>query len=295
MPQLDDREILFLHILGCDVRIECRDPDAVDLLIANYGQMQVDQSLSADLEYTVSRHRKKSGFRIARRDGEPLAARDDGDFLFLFEKDLTIELQKLRRDLYFVHAAALAFSGRAFLLVAASGNGKSTTTWALLHHGFRYLSDELGPLNLEHLEVQPYPHALCLKKEPPWPYSLPDETLRTASTLHIPTARLPNVAISKPLPLTALFFLEYRPGLNSPGVYQLSKAEAAARFFTHALNPLAHAEDGLAGAAAVAQNVPSFCLDSGDLSLTCGLIKKTLEKATEMGVYPFPAADPSAL
>jgi hypothetical protein len=295
MPNLDYHEILFLHILGCDVRIECRDADAVDLLIANYGQMQVDQSARADLDYTVSRCRKKSGLRIARRDGEPLVAADDCDFLFLFEKDLTIELQKLRRDLYFVHAAALGYSGRAFLLVAASGNGKSTTTWALLHHGFGYLSDELGPLNLDHLEVQPYPHALCLKKEPPWPYSLPDETLRTASTLHIPTVRLPNATISKPLPLTALFFLEYRPGLNSPGVHQLSKAEAAARFFTHALNPLAHAQDGLAGAAAVAQNIPSFCLDSGDLSLTCGLIKKTLEKAAEDGRSSVSAADHSAL
>jgi hypothetical protein len=295
MPNLDYHEILFLHILGCDVRIECRDADAVDLLIANYGQMQVDQSASADLDYTVSRCRKRSGFRIARRDGEPLVAADDGDFLFLFEKDLTIELQKLRRDLYFVHAAALALSNRALLLVGPSGKGKSTTAWALLHHGFRYLSDELGPLNLDHLEVQPYPHALCLKKEPPWPYALPGETLRTASTLHIPTVRLPNAAISKPLPLTALFFLEYRPGLNSPGVRQLSKGEAAARFFTHALNPLAHAQDGLAGAAAVAQNVPSFCLDSGDLSLTCGLIKKTLEKAAEMGVHPSLAADRSGL
>ena len=292
---MDQPETLFLHIVGCDVRIHCGDPQAVKLLIANYGQMRVDSSAAAHLEYTISRYRNGLGFRIARRGGEPLVALDDGELLFLFEKELTIELQKLRRDLYFVHAAVLGFSGRAFLLVAASGKGKSTTTWALLHHGFHYLSDELGPLNLDNLEVQPYPHAICLKKEPPWPYCLPEKTVRTASTLHIPTPNLPNTAVTKPLPLMAVFFLEHSPRSNSPRVHHLSKAEAAARLFAQALNPLAHAEDGLAGAAAIARKVPSFCLDSGELSLTCELIMKTLERTQETAIEPPPAADRSAL
>jgi hypothetical protein len=204
-------------------------------------------------------------------------ATNDGDFLFLFEKDLTIELQKLRRELYFIHAAALEFSGKAFLLVAASGRGKSTTTWALLHHGFGYLSDELAPLCLDTLEVQPYPRAISLKTDPPWPYTLPVEVLRTSSTLHIPTRQLPAAAVSKPMPVAAIFFLEYSPGPNRPNVRHLSKAEAAARLFVHALNPLAHAQDGLPGAASVAERVSSFSLDAGDLARTCALIANTLE------------------
>jgi hypothetical protein len=279
MLSIDRHKVLFLNTLGCGVRVECRDPEALELLVGNYGRMRVYKPDSPSLEYTVSRCRNRSGFRIARRGREPLMAADDGEFLFLFEKDLTIELQKLRRDLYFVHAAALGVSGRAFLLVAASGKGKSMTTWALLHHGFRYLSDELGPLALDSLEVQPYPHAICLKDNPPWPYSLPDQILRTSSTVHIPTLQLPNAAVFNPMPLAAIFFLEYCPRLNSSGVRRLSKAEAAARLFVHALNPLAHREDGLAGAVTVAQNVVSFCLDSGELSLTCDLITRTLESA----------------
>ncbi|MGE5305797.1 MAG: hypothetical protein ACM3TN_20995 [Alphaproteobacteria bacterium] len=204
-------------------------------------------------------------------------AADDGEFLFLFEKDLTIELQKLRRDLYFVHAAALGVSDRAFMLVAASGKGKSTTTWALLHHGFRYFSDELGPLNLDTMEVQPYPHAICLKHNPPSPYCLPYQALRTSSTMHIPIPHLPTGAISKARPVTAIFFLEYCPGRNAPSLRHLRSAESTARLFANALNPLAHPEDGLAGAVAIAENVACFCLASGELSLTCELIARTLE------------------
>jgi hypothetical protein len=105
--------------------------------------------------------------------GSELHAANDGEFLFLLEKDLTIELQKLRRELYFIHAAALTIDGKACLLLAPSGHGKSTTCWGLLHHGFGYLSDELAPLDLGTLEIQPYAHALCLKDEPPACYPLP--------------------------------------------------------------------------------------------------------------------------
>jgi len=45
---------------------------------------------------------------------------------------LTIELQKLRSDLYFLHAAVLGFKGKACLLVAPSGGGKSLTTWGVI-------------------------------------------------------------------------------------------------------------------------------------------------------------------
>jgi len=278
------RNQIFLEILGCRVRLECRDPKTHDLIIGNYGGMQGRNFGPSHLDYVVETCRKDPGFRIACRGSEPQMAADDGELLFILEKDITIELQKLRRDLYFVHAAALADSDRAFLLVGASGKGKSTTTWALLNHGFDYLSDELAPLDLDRLEVQPYPHAICLKKDPPCPYSLPDKALRTSSTLHIPTRQLPNSTCGEPLPLKAIFFIEYCADCHSPAIRLLSQAETAARLFAQALNPLAHVEDGLAGVVAIARRVPSFHLDSGDLRLTCALIKETLERMGEENV-----------
>jgi hypothetical protein len=49
---------------------------------------------------------------------------DPGEFLFCFEKDLTITLQRRQRDrFYVVHSAVLAAAGKAFMLVGPLGVG----------------------------------------------------------------------------------------------------------------------------------------------------------------------------
>jgi hypothetical protein len=271
---------LVFRIIGCVVAIECRDQAAAELIRANYAAMQIYRCANPDLSYEVRRRGNGSQFRLTRQGGERIIAADEGELLFVLEKGLTIELQKIRRELYFIHAAALSFAGQGFLIAAPSGSGKSTTAWALLHHGFDYLSDELAPVDLGSLRLQPYPHALCLKKEPPPPYSLPAQSVRTCSTLHVPVAHLPSLTVAKPVLLRAIFFLEHCPELKIPTVGTITKAEAAARLFVNALNPLAHAQDGLAGAAVIAQKVPSFHLKSAALGLTCQLVKNILDKTT---------------
>lgn len=274
----------FLHTLWfsiCDrhVQVRCEDATLWSLLVTNYRHLQPSHAnrTPADLHYTVGRHNTASSFFITRAGEDQLVASDEDEFLFLFEKEMTIALQKLRHDLYFIHAAVLAFAGKAVMLVAPSGSGKSTTTWALLHHGFHYLSDELGPVDLKTLTVFPYPRALCLKAAPPSAYPLPPSTLYTTSTLHIPTDVLPGLVYRDPLPLTAIFFLRYHPQAAEPTIRPLSKAKATAHLWANALNPLAHPEDGFGGALTLATRSACFALFTAALPVTCALITATLE------------------
>lgn len=241
---------------------------------------------SAHLSYSVGRDQQKGNFVIAKDGQEPISAADAGEFLFLLDKDLTIALQLIRPDLYFVHAASLEFQGKVVLLAGQPGSGKSTTTWALLHEGFRYLSDELSPIDLKTLEVHPFPRALCLKSTPPAPYSLPAGTIRTPSTLHVPVGELPGGAASHPLPLTTVFFLNYQPQRHQPAVRPVSPVSpgtAAARLFSNTLNALAHSGDGLDGAIQIACGSSCFELDSGDLSATCALIRDVVGESNKVG------------
>jgi hypothetical protein len=273
---------LTLRVFDRAVRISCRSALEFDLLVDVYGALRCPDFATVALEYTVGRDEANGSFSILRHGSTSLIARDDGEFIFLLEKDLTIELQYQRPDLYFLHAAALELDGRIVILAAPSGSGKSTTTWGLLHHGFRYLSDELAPIDLGANSVCAYPHALCLKREPPRGYPLPAAVRATRRTLHVPTASLPaETIVGSAGPLTTIVFLEYRPTEGKPaGMIPISKAEAAARLFALALNPLAHAEDGIAAAAAIAGGAECYRLRTVELGTTCTLLTSALASLT---------------
>lgn len=268
-------KILSLRVLDVGIRVRCADPYSYGLLLKGYSAFVSGSIPDPALEYTVH-PLEPSGFDLLFAGELAQTAEDEYDLLYYFEKHMTMEVQKLRQDLLFMHAAALEYDGRVLLLVAPSGSGKSTTTWALINSGFRYLSDELAPIHTETLRVHPYPHALCLKAEPPEPFGLPGETLRTSYTLHVPVESFPGDCGREPAPLAAIFFLRYDPEIGEPQVRPISKGEAGARIYSNALNLLAHARYGLDAAVKVAGH--SLCLEliTSDLRKTCDLIKSTL-------------------
>jgi hypothetical protein len=251
------------------------DREAESLLNSNYGWFK-QPIADAQISYRIIRAEASEGFLLSRKGACTQLARDDGAFLYMLEKDITIETQKLRPDLYFVHAAVLEVDGHAVVLVGPSGYGKSTMTWGLLHHGFNYLSDELAPVDLTMMRVHPFPHALCLKAIPPDRYPLPERTIYTRYTVHVPTECLPCDPKIEMMPLQAIFFVRFINDISEPVLRPLGKADAAVRLFTNTLNPLAHPAHGLDGAIDIVLGVQCFELLSSDLQLTCELIKSTL-------------------
>lgn len=261
-------------ILDRQIRVRCDHELFRSLLLANYAAFQ-EPGDCADLEYSVRRY-PSGGFSIAK--GNEILHEQASDealrylVVYLLEKLITIDLQKLRTDLYFLHSSALERRGRVTLIIAESGTGKSTTAWALLQHGYHYLSDELAPIDPASFDVHPYPHALCLKTPPPDPYPVPENAVRTERTIHIPVAALPSAAVTQPTPLRALLFLQRDAQVSAPTVAPVSPAEAGARLYANTLNALAHPGSGLDVAIRIAGAVPAFVVNAGDLHATCELI-----------------------
>lgn len=269
-------KLLQLSVFDRTIGLQCEGAGVPELLLAAYGCLATPPGGTLDISYSLGQANAGAGFFVAKAGQERLLAQDVAEFLFLFEKDLTIELQLRRRDLFFIHAAAVEYGGKAAIIAAPSGTGKSTTTWGLLHEGFRYLSDELAPVDLERMAVYPYPHALCLKSDPPSPYTLPAATLRTTETLHIPVKFLPAEAVMKPTPLAALFFLNRDASGKGCRVREISMGKAAARLLANALNPLAHHGDGLDAAIYIAQQAHCYELQVSDLTQVSSVIRKAL-------------------
>ena len=266
---------LGLRIVGQAVEVVCDDRVAASTLRENYEALSSSEPERADLRYRVRAEARTSGFLLRRHDGGTVLAADLGDLVFQLEKAIIVAIEERRPDLLFLHAAALERDRAVWLFVGPSGAGKSTTAWGLLHHGFSYLSDELAPVDLCTLEVSPYPHALCLKRQPPAPYLLPAGSLGLGRTIHVPVRSLPSVSRLDPFALQAVFFLSEDTRGAKPVLRRVSTAEGAARLYVCTLNALAHEARGLDAVLHVASRVRCFVLQAGDLESTCELMAGT--------------------
>ena len=281
MPRKDlprSTHALSLLVLGRTVRIDCPHPGLRGHIDDNFGAMAAPMRDTApDLDYRIEA-RAPGRFALDRNGTHVCEVGNPDDLVFLLEQDMTVELQKQRSDLYFLHSAALERQGKACLLAAESGSGKSTTAWGLLHHGFRYLSDELSPIDLGSMRVFPYPHALCLKREPPPAYGLPAATTRVGHRIHIPTQALPGATLSWPCVVAAVFLVKHRPHLDAPELRPVTRAEASAHLYVTALNALAHPSHGLDAVVRIAEHAPCFAVESANLAATCALIASTFDE-----------------
>ena len=244
------------------------------MLDVTYGAL-CGEGASSDVRISVTRVRDRY---LLDREGEPVRITGDADeLLSVLDELIVVHLQRQRPDLFFVHSAVLELAGRAVLLVAPSGTGKSTTTWALSHHGFRYVTDELAPIDVAGRSVHAFPRALHLKAEPPAQYPMASAAMRIGTAIRVAPDDLPDGFCREPLPLAMIVFLHRMAGVNTSAIWPVSAAEAAAHLVANALNPLAHRDSGLDAAVAVANGASCFSLRIGDLGSACRLLRATME------------------
>ena len=212
---------------------------------------------------------------VAASDGSQHIFDNPADLLFHLDKDITIELQRRRPELLFLHGAVLVRDQRAVILAAPAGTGKSTFTFAALQSGLDFFSDELAPVDLRDFTVHSYRRALHLKSRPPSPYSLPPDTICHGEKCYVPAPARSNDTHRMPMQIAAMVFLR-REGSSPAGLRAISAASGAARVMANALNLLAHDAVGLDAAVALSQAVPCFELDVTDLESAVGAVKDLL-------------------
>lgn len=83
----------------------------------------------------------------------------------VFEWGLNLIVALRSHCFLMLHSAALERNGKALLLPAMPGYGKSTLCAGLAHRGWRILSDEFGFLRPETREIIPAPRPIALKNE----------------------------------------------------------------------------------------------------------------------------------
>ena len=283
---VDGNRTIVVSACDCTFRIQCPDDETAAIVKTSFSELSARceaGSQAGSTWYDVRRAAAVGSYRVVDSEGREATFDDQGSLLFYLDKQITLSLQRRRPDLYFLHAAAVALDDRVAVLAAPAGTGKSTMTLALLANRFAYLSDELTPIDPETLLVHPYPRALSLKRSSPDRNRLPQGTLDTGVRLHVPVDAL-GVAVTRPLPLGALFFLK-RQRTESPEC--LSSAGGAAFVMANALNSAAHPSDGLDIAIRLSAAVPCFSLDSSDLDAACSAVAAVLTESSRCGKESF--------
>ena len=154
---------------ACVVRV--RSPMAtfaaqVGLLYRNFrlsrGREFADYHVSVDFGRGLRRYlRPTCRFGI---DGvEPFEPFPVGNALPMFEWGVNWCFAQRGNQFVLLHAGVLARGGRAVIMAATPGSGKSTLTAAMMLRGYRLLSDEFGVLDPSTGELRPMLKPVALK------------------------------------------------------------------------------------------------------------------------------------
>jgi len=267
---------LTLHACDCRFTLHCSHDEVAELIERVFCALVSAPTTPtpAHREYRVE-GTAGGNYRVSSAEGALEFANTD-ELLFHIDKTITIELQHLRPDLFFVHGAALAWKERVAIVSAPPGTGKSTLTLVALQLGFEYFSDELAPIDLRRLTVYPYPRAVYLKTVPPLPHSLPGGALNHGGRYHVPAP--PGAVARGNAPLAALIFLR-RDKETFGGLRPITAASGATRLIANTLNLLAHPEAGIDAAIVLSQAVSCFEVDGTDLLAACESIRGHLSAA----------------
>lgn len=143
-----------------------------------------------------------------------------------------------------LHAAVLERHGRAVLLPAAPGHGKSTLCAGLANRGYRLLSDEFGLIRPDTTDFLPIPRPVALKNEsidvmrafaPDAFIGPPTENTRKGTVAHVRPSADSIARQSEPAAASLVVFPRWLPDTEL-NVQPMTAVEGFMRLGTNAFN-----------------------------------------------------------
>lgn len=249
--------------------IRCEDPE----LAARLRQVFRHCLSTAEPTLTYQIHQPEPNLWLTEREGQVI--RQDIQTLDLLEglmHDLVAQLITHTSGQAVYHAAGVEQNGRAALLVAESGAGKSSLTGWLVCQGWNYLGDEILAWDEQQRLVHGLPRPLVLKRGATrlWQAWLPAGSLAQAKpfgngTLWLDPEWIRAGAVRQAAQAGWLLFPQYRRGAAFQA-RRLSQAEAAFGLMQHLVNGPNLVGEGFEIIARLAQICPAYRLEYGEFS-----------------------------
>ena len=188
-----------------------------------------------------------------------------------------------------VHAAAAAREGRAVILPAPGGHGKTTTVAALVRGGWEFLTDEVTLISRENGLVHPFPRPLSIS---PGSISLlpglkdqipPEPASYRHYDHHVSPDDLRPGCVSGPVPVALVVFPSYSRGAVTT-LTRISRAEALIELLRGTFNRDLLGRDAVGSLAGVVDRSPCYRLSIGAIDAAVRTIDGLLRETRSAGV-----------
>lgn len=257
-----------LEFAGVRLCVQAKTPPAVDLIESAIEAMPYQKSSdSPDLSaIQISLDGADDHWQLSDPTSElNLTLSQTGDVIYHLTDRIVFHVADKSQGVHCLHAAAVAYAGKAIVIPANSGAGKSTFTTWLAANGFDYLSDELilvkddGALSAIARPIQIKSKGL----EPVLPLlTNPDTIARGVFANAIPISSLGANYVQGAQALGMFIFPKYVAGSRYQ-LSELSSAEAGMRLMANHVNARNLDGHGFRAMMKLIRNTPCYSLDYG--------------------------------
>ena len=273
------------------VRLKTDIDDLVELIQRLYGDCQLEASGGlADFHLQLNKPRNiRRFYRPQARflvDGDSPFSPFPLDHAFaLFEWGLNWCVASYCHQFLMLHSAVVEKNGKAVLLPAWPGSGKSTLCAALVYRGWRLLSDEFGLIRPDSDAMTPFPRCIPLKNESI--AIMGDFAPQAVMGPVFPKTRKGDVAHLKP-PTESMqrstqlatprfvIFPRYSPGKQAT-LRPLAKARAFMKLAGNAFNYELLGESGFRTVASLTHACDTFLFHYDDLNKAVQILDRLVE------------------
>jgi len=147
----------FVSFDGQEVVVRTRDSRVSNFVSQTYEHMLTETPRFIVGEVSV--YSDGNLFEVRRSGKSGLTAEEPVPLFPQIVDDVLQEFMDARPELLWLHAGVVEWEGRALIIPAKSGAGKSTFTTALVEQGWKFMSDDTAPILLEGLSVLSYPQS----------------------------------------------------------------------------------------------------------------------------------------
>jgi hypothetical protein len=202
--------------------------------------------------------RTPEGFTVQSVELLELLADSCEPLMPYLKEEILLQFMRARPDLLWIHAGAVERNGRALLIAAASGQGKSTLTTLLLDYGWKLMSDDVAPVRMDTDEVLPFYQSPLRRLDPGR-----EVTGEEVSALERESIEVPGRLLRRnPAQVGAIVFPMFTHGVSA-ALTNLKRGDGALELLRNARNFADHRGAAVERAAAFARSVPMFQLCYG--------------------------------